>query len=255
MVNSDIVFETLALDDLKRVIDNACIKKHAYSNYFGIDLNNVKCYGDEDNLFLVKQYDGFSRVYMMANDEEMIKAVLKSLSENSCINIPSKKGIELWLSILAEAGYNQIATYRRYAYVNYRKGNDKNLFFAEMKDLQLIESELHSFFSPLTGHLPNTSELAKMIEGKQIVVNRDENGVVNGGLCYQITGKKAELPFWFDRSGDGLALLFKVFFLCHQFDVRQIIFWVNDVNENTIAIHNMLGAKTDGLVDYIFNKE
>ncbi len=94
-----------------------------------------------------------------------------------------------------------------------------------------------------------------MILDSQIVVNRDDEGKVNGALCYKIKGKKAELPFWFDKGGDGLSLLFNVFFLCHQADVRQIVFWVNDRNTNTIAIHSMLGAKADGLVDYIFNKE
>lgn len=255
MNNSNIIFEELDLDSLKIIIDNACIKKHAFNNYFGIDLSNVKCHGDEENLFIVKQFDGFSRVYVMANDDELVKEVFKFLPYNSCINIPSKKGIEAWLPVLREGGMKQIATYQRYSYVNYRKGNDKNLRFAEKEELSIIEKELHHFFSPLTGHLPNAEELLKMIDEKQIVVNRDAEGNLNGALCYQIKGKKAELPFWFDRAGDGLALLFNVFYLCHQADVRQIVFWVNDVNTNTIAIHKMLGAKEDGLIDYIFNKE
>ena len=244
-----------ATDGLKGVIDRACLKKHAYSNYYGIDLYGVKYYGDEENLFIIKPYEGFYRVYIMANDEWTVKKVLQTLPQNSCINIPSRKGIDAWGTILNEAGYRQIATYHRYGYVNYRKGNDRLLLFAELQDLDLIESELHKFFSPLTGHLPNIVELTKMIDNKQIVVNRDECGQVNGALCYQIKGKKAELPFWFDKGGDGLSLLFNVFYLCHQSDVRQILFWVNDLNVDTIAIHTMLGAKVDGLVDYIFNNE
>lgn len=245
----------LTSEGLKDIIDKACITKHAFSNYFGVDLNDAKYYGDEGNLFLVKPYTGFSRVYLMANDGDEIKRVLASLPTNSCINIPSKKGIDAWLPILNEAGYTQIATYQRYGYLNYRKGNDRNLHFAELQDLRIIEKELHSFFSPLTGHLPNTEELTQMIEEKQIVVNRNEDGQVNGALCHQIKGKRAELPFWFDKGGNGLSLLFNVFYLCHQAEVRQIMFWVNDENTDTIAIHKMLGAKTDGLVDYIFNKE
>lgn len=255
MNNNKIFIAELDLDSFKKVIDNACIKKHTFNNYFGIDLSNVKCYGDEENLFIVKQFDGYSRIYIMANDEELVKEVLKSLPCNICINIPSKKGIDAWLPLLGEGGMKQIATYQRYGYVNYRKGNDKNLRFAEKEELSIIDKELHHFFSPLTGHLPKAEELSKMIDEKQIVVNRDAEGKLNGALCYQIKGKKAELPFWFDRAGDGLALLFNVFYLCHQADVRQIVFWVNDVNTNTIAIHKMLGAKEDGLTDYIFNKE
>lgn len=252
MTENNIVFLT---EGLKEIIDSACLKKHAYSNYFGLDLNNVSYYGDEDNLFILKPYDGYNRVYLMANDEEIIKRVFRDLPLNSCINIPSKNGIDTWGRLFDASGYNQIATYRRYGYTNYRKGNDRNLHFAELRDLELIERELHNFFSPLTGHLPNKEELTWMIEKKQIVVNRDENNHVNGALCYQIKGKKAELPFWFDKSGNGLSLMFNVFYLCHQADVRQIVFWVNDENTGTIAIHTMLGAKADGLVDYIFNNE
>lgn len=242
-------------DGLSSILNDACITKHTYNNYFGIDLNEVSYYGDKDNLFLVKPYDGFSRLYLMANDEVIIKQVLQSLPTNCCINIPSKKGIDSWLPLLQEGGYKRIATYQRYYYVDYRKGNTRNLSFAEFRDLKLINKELHHFFSPLTGHLPNIDELKNMIEAKQIVVNRDADGAINGALCHQIKGKKAELPFWFDRTGDGLSLLFNVFSLCHQSDVRQIVFWVNNINTNTIAIHKMLGAKEDGLVDYIFNKQ
>lgn len=250
--NNSLVFTD---EGLKDVVDKACVVKHTFSNYFGIDLEGVKYYGDEENLFLIKTYDDFSRVYLMANDVEKIRNVLNALPANSCINIPCKKGIDDWIPVFTETVYTQIATYRRYGYMNYRKGNDRNLNFAEIKDLGLIDKELHNFFSPLTGHLPNKEELSKMIEERQIVVNRDFDGQVNGALCYQIKGKKAELPFWFDKSGDGLSLLFNVFYLCHQANIRQIVFWVNDINTNTIAIHKMLGAKADGLVDYIFNNE
>ena len=242
-------------DGLSSILNDACITKHTYNNYFGIDLNEASYYGDKDNLFFVKPYDGFSRLYLMANDEVIIKQVLQTLPTNCCINIPSKKGIDSWLPLLQEGGYKKIATYQRYCYVDYRKGNTRNLSFAELRDLRLINEELHHFFSPLTGHLPNIDELKVMIESRQIVVNRDTDGIINGALCYQIKGKKAELPFWFDKTGDGLALLFNTFSLCHQSNVRQIVFWVNDVNTNTIAIHKMLGAKEDGLVDYIFNKQ
>lgn len=240
-------------EGLKDVIDRACSIKHIYSNYYGIDLCGVRYYGNENNLFLLKSDEGFQRVYLLANKGDEIKTVLKSLPANSCINIPSRIGIDIWLPILKEADYKQVAIYHRYCYLNYRKGNDTNLQYAEKQDRDLIDKELHGFFSLLTGHLPNKNELNKMIEDKQIVVNRDIKGQVTGALCYQIKGKKAELPFWYDKDGNGLSLLFNVFYLCHKAAVRRIVFWVNDSNDKTKAIHTMLGAKVDGLVDYIFN--
>lgn len=245
------IMEKREIEDL---INEFSLRKHKWQNYFGVDLTNVEAVHIGDNLFLKKRYDGFSRIYVMANDESALIDYLLDLPCNHIINIPSRIGIDVWMPVLEKTKFQQIATYRRYVYSNYRKGTDKNLAFATVEDLDCINNELHHFFSPLTGHLPTAEELAKMIEEKQMVVNRNQEGKVEGALCYQIKSKKAELPFWFDCGGNGLSLLFKVFHLCHCSEVRQIVFWVNDENLNTIALHKMLGAKTDGLVDFIFNK-
>lgn len=246
---------TTGKEEIESLINDFSASKHKWQNYFGIDLTDTEAAYGGDNLFLKKQYNGFCRIYIMANGESILTDYLSILPCNHIINIPSRVGIDIWTPILEKNKFRQIATYSRYVYSNYRKGNDKNLVFATVEDLEHINNELHHFFSPLTGHLPNIEELLKMIEEKRIVVNRNTEGKVEGALCYQIKGKKAELPFWFDRSGDGLSLLFNVFYLCHCAEVRQIVFWVNDENINTISIHKMLGAKADGLVDYIFNKE
>lgn len=241
--------------EIGNLINEFSAGKHKWQNYFGIDLTDTEAVHIGDNLFLKKRYDGFSRIYVMANDESVLTDYLLNLPCNHVINVPSRVGIDTWTPVLVKTKFRHVATYSRYVYSNYRKGNDKNLAFATVEDLEHINNELHHFFSPLTGHLPNTEELAEMIEEKRIVVNRNTEGKVDGALCYKIKGKKAELPFWFDRGGDGLSLLFKVFYLCHCAEVRQIVFWVNDENANTISIHKMLGAKADGLVDYIFNKD
>lgn len=240
--------------EIENLINEFSLRKHKWQNYFGVDLTDVEVEHIGDNLFLKKRYDDFSRIYVMANDESLLEDYLFKQPCNHTIDILSRIGIDFWAPVLEKTNYRQIATYRRYVYNNYRKGTDKNITFATIEDLECIYNELHYFFSPLTGHLPNTEELAKIIEEKQIVINRNPEGNVTGALCCQIKGRKAELPFWFDRGGNGLSLLFKVFHLCHCADVRQIVFWVNDENVDTIAIHKMFGAKTDGLVDYIFNK-
>ena len=46
-------FRDVNLEELKSIIDNACVKKHVFSNYFGIDLDGVRYYGDEDNIFIL----------------------------------------------------------------------------------------------------------------------------------------------------------------------------------------------------------
>lgn len=225
-----IVFNSIDSSELEHIIGKVASVKHTYNNYYGIDLNDVEYYKIEDDLFLRKKFDGYSRIYLMANDEDNIIDVLKKLPSNYVINIPSKKDITDWLPMLKESGYKNIAVYHRYVYTNFKKGNDKYLEFAQLSDIECLQKHLHFFFSPLTGHLPNDKELSVLINNQSIVVNRDENGEVSGALCYKLSGRRAELPFWFDKDGNGLSLLYNVFSLCHKKDVRSIQFWVNDVN-------------------------
>lgn len=235
------------------LINSFCLKKHLLSNYFGVDNNDIEYYFSESTILIKSNYEGYSRIYLMSDNINEVKELLTQLPVNCVINIPSRKGVGEWNHVLTEGGYQPLATYHRYVYSNYRKGNDKKLSFATVDDTQDIIKSLNEIFSPLTGHLPDEESLNELINNNAIVVNRNEEGVVNGALCFIIKGKRCELPFWFDKGGNGLSLLFNVFYLCHQKDVRNIAFWVNDVNNDTIGIHKLLGAKEDGMVDYIYN--
>lgn len=235
------------------LINSFCLKKHLLSNYFGVDNNDIEYYFSESTLLIKSNYEGYSRIYLMSDNINEVKELLTQLPANCVINIPSRKGVGEWTQVLTEGGYQPLATYHRYVYSNYRKGNDKKLSYATVDDIQDITKNLNEIFSPLTGHLPDEESLKGLININAIVVNRNEEGAVNGALCFIIKGKRCELSFWFDKGGNGLSLLLNVFYLCHQKDVRNIAFWVNDVNNDTIGIHKLLGAKEDGMVDYIYN--
>lgn len=237
------------------LVNSFCLKKHLLSNYFGIDNNDIEYYYSESTFLIKSNYEGYSRIYLMSDNINETQELLTQLPANCVINIPSRKGVDEWNHALKGGGYQPLATYHRYVYSNYRKGSDKKLTFSTEDDIPEIIKNLNDTFSPLTGHLPDEVYLKELINNKAIVVNRNEEGVVNGALCFIIKGKRCELPFWFDKGGNGLSLLYNVFFLCHQKDIRNIFFWVNDANTDTIGIHKLLGAKEDGMVDYIFNND
>lgn len=249
-------FEFRSVDETyEKLVNEFGSKRHILSNYYGITTPNMQYAYSEGSLFIRCNYEGFSRIYLMSDDKEEAAGFLKELPKNSVINIPSRNGVDDWQDLLRDSDYSLIATYRRYVYSNYRKGNDKSLSFAEERDVPEIYRILNEVFSPITGHLPDMEDLRVLISKRQIVVNRNADNAVNGAMCFVIKGKRCELPFWFDNSGTGMSLLYNVFFLCHQDDVRNISFWVNDANTDTIGIHKLLGAKEDGMVDYIFNNK
>lgn len=249
------MFNSIEIQQLTNIVDERCSFKYTWNNYFGIDLHDVECYLQNDILVLKKSFGDYSRIYLMTNSEIELIDVLKTLPKNSIINIPSRKGIDIWKTVFERSGYSPLAVYRRYVYTTYKKGNSRNIHYAKLSDIEYLLRDLNHFFSPLTGHLPNKMQLTKFVKNENIVVDRDlQTGEIKGALCFDISGKRCELLFWFHYGGNGLALLYNVFYLCHEKGVKNILFWVNDDNISTIGIHKMLGAKEDGLVDYLFNK-
>lgn len=191
----------------------------------------------------------------MSDDVDEVKDLLSRVSGNCAINIPTRKELGIWNEILLESGFNHIATYSRFVYSDYKKGHIHGLSFAVIGDLPKIQSELLNFFDPITGHLPSKEELEDLIVNECIVVNRDVQGLVSGAICYKVKGRVAELPFWFDIKGNGLNLLYNIYKLCHEKGLKKISFWVNDKNAATARLHKLLGAKEDGLQDYIYTNQ
>jgi hypothetical protein len=248
-------FKYLDSDKLRELIYVFSSKKHIFSNYYGIGLTNVKVFESGDNLFLLRHFDGFCRLYIIASDVEIVRSVLFIVPQNTVINIPSKTGVDIWDTLFSGSEIELLAKYHRFNYVNYRKGNKKHLDFAKIDEASVIARHLDHFFSPLTGHLPTISELTEMISNDTVLVNRNEQGIISGALSCQISGRKGELTFWYDYNGNGLSLLYNAFYLCREKDVRIITFWINGENLDTMRLHEMLGAKRDGLIDYIFVKK
>lgn len=237
---------------MSQAIDRFCLKKHLLSNFYVLTSEDVEYIKTDKSLLLKCQFSNFYRLYIMTDDLDEMTEILSSVPEKCVINIPSRHYPEVWDEIMMKTNFNKIAKYSRFSYSDYRKGHNRDISFATLGDIPDIEKRLLEFFNPLTGHLPSSHELMEMIKDKSIIINKDINGVLTGAICYRIKGRVAELPFWFDKEGKGLNLLYNVFYLCHQKEIKKISFWVNDTNKDVINIHTLLGAKEDGLSDYIY---
>ena len=61
--------------EIENLINEFSLSKHKWQNYFGVNLADVEAVHIGDNLFLKKPYDGFCRIYVMANDESVLPII------------------------------------------------------------------------------------------------------------------------------------------------------------------------------------
>lgn len=249
-----IEFKIYSENDLRILIDNAVAHRPSFNNLYGIDLNGVECARVNNSICVRKKFDSFNRIYLVAETQSELKEIIYSLEVNDTINIPSKTDIGAWDTTLISHNYRKIASYSRYVYREFPIREVPVSDFAMPDDLERIYYRLYEIFSPVTGHLPNQIELARLIENKNILVNRDAEGAVNGALCFTATGKKGDLPFWYDDNEDmkGLYLLYNAFSIFKNANIKFVYLWINDDNRKTRKIHKLLGVVPDGLIDNIY---
>ena len=77
------MFNSIEIQQLTNIVDERCSFKYTWNNYFGIDLNDVECYLQNDILVLKKSFGDYSRIYLMTNSETELIDVLKTLPKNS----------------------------------------------------------------------------------------------------------------------------------------------------------------------------
>lgn len=249
-----LVFNSRSENDMRHSIDDAVAHHPLFNNFFGIELNDVECAQINNSICIRKRYDGYNRIYVIAETKKDLQEIIASLEVYDTINIPSKTDINDWDSILSASDCIKIATYHRYVYKELPTRDVPYPDFAIMEDLGRIHTRLFELFSPVTGHLPDKKQLSFLIKNKNILVNRDADGNVNGALCFTATGKKGDLPFWYDDNADmkGLYLLYNAFSIFKNNNVRFVHLWINDSNKKAIKIHKLIGAVPDGLIDNIY---
>jgi len=226
------------------------------SNFFGVGEGEYGLFESANTLLIRKKESGFYRTYLLSSDINELHGLLSALeSKQYVFNIPSKKGIDDWNVVFQKAGYTNIGVYNRYytTKIKYRKSAKGD--FATQDDIAYLEALLTNNFSVFTDYLPTQEELGKMIDNKQVLVSRGEDGKVLGLLIYTLEGKKCYFNVWIDNSGNGLFLLYKAYNIVVDNNIGYVYFWVKSTNYDVIKLHITMGAKADGLVDYTFIKQ
>lgn len=248
--------KTEDVEIVKNLISGIRSKRLLFNNYFGIDnLSNSEYISTPNTLLIRQPVNGFNRIYVMSDNALDFGKVLINVQYGDTINIPSRNGINDWIDLLDDAHFTKIGTYRRYYNMNIPRIGKSALDYAIERDFHSIYNILYSKFSSITDRLPNCVEIKKMIASNQIIVNRDDAGKVSGLLIFTFEKNKCYLNAWIDVGGNGLSLLFKIYGLVKERGIKYVYFWVNEDNTEVVKIHEALGAKFDGLIDYTFEKQ
>lgn len=243
---------------LKQIVHEFLSKRQLYSNYFMTPLEGMLCVQGNDTLLLQQCCEGFNRVYFMSNDGQELKSMLQQLTEKDAINIPTKCDIgDDLLSILAESGYSLFATYERlYKNTNEPRGDFEDDFAVPTDYSKIKELLLEQLYSPITDRIPSDEEIKSLIDNQNVLVNRDEKGIVNGVLLFTIEGKKCNFLEWASTAsvGESLFLYLNAFNYMSQLGIEKSTIWVRSDNIRPKKIYLSWGYLPDGLVDYTFLK-
>jgi hypothetical protein len=239
---------------LKIIIDNYFIRDLKFNNYFGVEFYNFEYFSTAKTLVLRKPFDSFYRVYIMSECESDLLSVLSNLDALHVINIPSRKPIIDWDTVLQKANFKCHAVYERLIKKTTEKRGDFVPCYATIHELNEIDQILNSTFSPITAWLPSKVELISLIEQNKILVSRDDIGV-SGLLVFLIENKKVNLKAWANVRGIGLSLLFNVFNLMADIGIQNSYLWTNSENKKAKDIYLIFDFKPDGLMDYTYLKK
>lgn len=231
-------------------------QKIILSNYYGIGQNDICDISTFKHTVIIRKHEyDFYRAYIQTSDFDEATQLLSDLTDNKYVfNIPSKKPIDDWKQLFHASCYENIGVYNRYFNTNIKARKSAKGEFASVSDVHSIDNLLKSHFSIYTDYLPSVNQLTDMAQNNQIIASQNDNGEVVGVLIYTLEGKKCYLNAWIDISGNGLFLLYKAYNIAVENNIGYVYFWVNSTNYDVIRLHQMMGAKADGLVDYTFMK-
>lgn len=254
---SDFFQKVSAAEILKRRGELKHQGKLLFSNFFGLydDIHYEMAVSTQSLLVRHKEHD-FYRLSAISIDLEDLQILLKELDgQTYVLNVPSKKDISEQIVFLEKCGFSLCGTYNRYYNKNIVRRECQDAEFANREDCEDIKKLLYETFSFYTDHLPNVDELQSMIENRQIVVNRFENGRVGGVAIHTIEDRCAYINVWIDKTGNGISLMFQTYNIIESKGISYAYLWIRANNTGVIVLHKMMGAKPDGLVDYTFVKD
>ena len=207
-------------------------------------------------LYLQTEAD-FARLYFLTADLEDLRGALAELECGvpvvlSCLDrLPEA---ELAAPIRA-SGFEPIARYQRMTCDRLRHGRPgESLELAGAGDVDELHAALFAIFNPYTDHLPTKAQLAETIAARQVILNRQADGI-RGAIVFQVAGRRVNFNHLFNRSEsslDLLRLLSHFYGVAAERGLQSGFLWVNSANEGVIRLHRSFGWRFDGLQDHFF---
>ena len=237
---------------LKEKILNLRRKQSVLSNLYTYNLDEYDFIEKENTLLFFKEGHDFIRVYFISTDKNELLEIFKDFSSKKIVfNYPSKTD-NSEITFFEKVDFSLIGVYERYVHHNVKYKNT-HINYALLEDLDVVEKLIYNNFSVYMDNLPKQKELELMVNENRVLVNR-ENGSVKGFFIYTIISGRFYFNFWYDETQGGLNLLYQVYSLMHKKNITTAFFWVNKENKMVQDIHALMGAKKDGLIDYIYIK-
>lgn len=232
-------------------------KSTVFTNYFRQQLNAESlCALQSDNsiIFLDQDID-FHRLYFYSSNltelHDTIMAVeITPTTIDYITKVPSKDLV----TILSEAGFRNIAVYKRIINNNLPAHRaNSSLSFARKEELEFLHNRLFTDFGKYLDHFPTIEKLGEFIKNMQVIVVRERHNI-SGYIIYQLYGRKVFLNYWFNEGNplNSLLLLTNFYGLMHEKGIKSGFGWVNEKNTGVIKTHQKFGYKFDGLQDHIF---
>lgn len=249
-------FNKCDLDSFNAILNKYKAQKNIFNNFYEnpTDTNEIDVFSSGNTLLIRKLYNGFYRCYIISSNYSETVFILKNLNFEHVINIPSKRPIDEWAKLFDECEYSCYGIYERMFYQGLKRRTKRVPSFAVQSDLDVIYKTLYYNFNKILDHLPTKENLLQMINNKQIIISQHAKAE-KGVLIYTFEGKKCYLNAWIDKSGEGFLLLLDAFSLIQHNQINYTYFWVNSENTHVKKIHEILGAKPDGLKDYTYIKK
>lgn len=259
-MDNNIRFQKATTNEI-RVASSELMKKGRmlFNNYYGVnDDDDCSIFFSDYTLLIRKKEFHFYRLYVMSLDETDLSMLLNGLSgEEYVLNIPSRKPIDDWDTLLKKCGFEFLESYSRFYNTTikakkYPPGTDT---FAKESDVDDIANLLYNNFSLYTDHLPSVDTIRTMVKEQRVFADYDSTGKICGVLIFTITGNKCYQDAWIDLGENGLKLFFAVYNMMQERNIGYTNFWVRDTNKSVIKMHYLMGDKMDGMKDYTYLKK
>jgi uncharacterized protein YlbG (UPF0298 family) len=231
--------------------------KPLYSNYFNqpLTLDDYFC-RTAHTLLISKSFAGYNRIYVLSDDLEDATKELNALKGINVVNIPSKGDITSWEQLMQRSDFKLFGVYERFYNTKIRPQEEiKPIVYAKINQEEEIYDLFYNsgFFSIYTDYLPSHKELKQLIEQENVIINVADSQI-QGAFLFSIEGQKCYFRAWIDNSNNGLKLLFDAYNIMVSKNLNYVYLWINSENKKVKTIHQLLGAKPDGLKDYTFIK-